>query len=200
MSRIEEILGRDLQEYIIEAILHHSLTKDQKTVDTFAIDRYHTSWAFRGDIITKERAQELIETGYGEEVKSPWSDNGYNYLIEMANGKVNIYVRRPIGSQGAHTRGHNSRTIGICIVGNYDKDKLPPEIMEALVLLLAALMRRYGFSKISKHHKYANYKSCPGDIFPFKTMLMKVGYVYTFTRPKLEEVLETYKPEKNRAA
>jgi len=198
MSRIEEVPRKNLQEYIIEAILHHSLTKDQKTADTLAIDRYHTGWAFRGDIITKERAVELVETGFGEEVKSPWSDNGYNYLIEIVNGKVNIYVRRPIGSQGAHTRGHNRRTIGICIVGNYDKDKLPHETTEALVLLLAALMRRYNFSKISKHHKYANYKSCPGNIFPFKTIITKVGYAYIFIRPKLEDVLEKYKPEKNR--
>ena len=44
-----------------------------------------------------------------------WSDTGYHFVIE-AEGE--IVPARPLDMVGAHARGHNNDSIGVCIVGD----------------------------------------------------------------------------------
>ena len=44
-----------------------------------------------------------------------WNEIGYNYVI-LSNGRLR--VGRPLPQTGAHARGVNSTSIGICVVGN----------------------------------------------------------------------------------
>ena len=48
-------------------------------------------------------------------MKKGWSDIGYHVVIER-NG--NIVSGRSLDIPGAHVRGHNAQTIGICLVGD----------------------------------------------------------------------------------
>lgn len=53
-----------------------------------------------------------------------WDDIGYNYLIDP-NGQ--IYLGRGEDILGAHFCGHNSQTLGVCMLGTYI-DVLPPAL------------------------------------------------------------------------
>lgn len=51
-----------------------------------------------------------------------WSDIGYHYVIQRGGL---IEVGRPIGIAGAHARGFNSRSVGVCMVGGRGQDGQP---------------------------------------------------------------------------
>ena len=75
---------------------------------------------------------------------------------------------RPIEMQGAHTKGYNTDSIGICLVGN-PKFIGAPEMwftekqLASLKRLVAQLMEEFGISadEIHGHNEYAA-KLCPG--------------------------------------
>jgi len=174
-------------------IWHHSLTDDNTLKsDTFAIDRYHTSWRYEGEIIPESHAKTLIAQGV-EGVQTPWKMNGYNALIEEKDNKVVIYLRRDFHKMtGAHTVGYNSTHLGNCIIGNFDKAPPKDELLKVAAKLGAAQMRYYETSNNYMHRKFATYKSCPGEKFPWNKFLTMLATEYLIKRPKLSEVLEEY--------
>jgi hypothetical protein len=44
-----------------------------------------------------------------------WSDIGYHWVIEEDGI---IQIGRPVGRIGAHCRGHNTESVGVCVMGN----------------------------------------------------------------------------------
>jgi len=123
-------------------ILHHSLTQDSETVSWGAIRKYH-----------------INECG--------WRDIGYHFGIELLRDDYEILIGRFAEEVGAHTKGENYDSIGICFVGAYDIDP-PPDIMWKKGLrLVRFLCYTYNIAtdKIFGHRKFAPYKSCPGRAF-----------------------------------
>jgi N-acetyl-anhydromuramyl-L-alanine amidase AmpD len=151
-------------EYII---LHHSFTKDGEKKDWDAIREYH------------------IKT-------NGWNDIGYHYGIELYDGRLTIMVGRRESLAGAHTKelGMNSRSIGICVVGNYDEAPPPLANLDLLAYLCVRIMRDYGITpdRVIGHRdvglmagfdwKKGQYKTCPGRLFSvdaFRKMLKGVS-------------------------
>jgi N-acetylmuramoyl-L-alanine amidase len=133
-------------------ILHHSLTKDGAAVDWHAIRKYH------------------VET-------NGWSDCGYHYGVERAGEDVKIFQGRPILIPGAHTKdgGFNARSIGVCLVGNFDLAPPPADQWGMGLRLVRALIRLTGIerSAVIGHWEAQRVagvpegrrKSCPGRLF-----------------------------------
>ena len=123
-------------------IIHHSLTKDSETVSWGAIKRYH------------------VET-------LGWSDIGYHYGVERVGDVFKVFSGRDENVTGAHTVGMNSKSIGICCVGNYDLISPPYWMLAELQVLVKKLMKKYTIlvENVRGHHDYAAYKSCPGNLF-----------------------------------
>ena len=48
-----------------------------------------------------------------------WDDIGYHYIVRL-NG--DLEYGRPVEIAGAHCRGHNKNSIGICYIGGMDSD------------------------------------------------------------------------------
>jgi N-acetylmuramoyl-L-alanine amidase len=121
--------------------IHHSLTKDSKTVSWDAIRRYHK--------------------GLG------WRDIGYHYGIELINKNFEILLGRMEGTTGAHTRGYNRNSIGICLVGNYDIADVPDSKWKLTQKLVKNICLRYDINadNVLAHREVASYKSCPGNRF-----------------------------------
>lgn len=123
-------------------ILHHSLTKDSGTVSWQAIRRYHM------DVLG-------------------WDDNGYHYGIELINGRYESLNARFMDTIGAHCRGYNSKSIGVCLIGNFDLEPVPAEQWD----LALALVRGLCFSldipsqSVLGHREFNSKKSCPGRYF-----------------------------------
>lgn len=81
---------------------------------------------------------------------------GYQYLVSK---EASIIKGRDEKIPGAHCYGHNSHSIGICLMGD---ELFPGRQVEAAILLTHGLMRKYGISKenVVGHYELAN-KTCP---------------------------------------
>lgn len=91
-----------------------------------------------------------------------WSDVGYHYVITL-DGQ--IQEGRPLDKIGAHVKGHNQGSIGVCYIGGVDADKKPKDTMTdlqetAMVNLLQSLKKQFPQSTIHGHNEFSN-KACP---------------------------------------
>ena len=91
-----------------------------------------------------------------------WSDIGYHYVIEL-DGSVK--AGRPLHRSGAHTKGHNATSIGICYVGGIDKDKKPKDTRteaqrKAMDQLVDELKMEHPTASVHGHNEFAA-KACP---------------------------------------
>lgn len=88
---------------------------------------------------------------------------GYHYVIDL---KGNIHPGRSVSKIGAHCKGHNAHSIGICYVGGRHKngafcDTLNYRQRCALIMLISRLFKEFPtIDKISGHNDYSN-KACP---------------------------------------
>jgi N-acetylmuramoyl-L-alanine amidase len=86
-------------------------------------------------------------------IERGWSDIGYNVTIRR-NGRVEI--GRPLEHIGAHVKGHNSDSLGICLVGGKGHDGKPqdnftPQQWESLELTLKWLRLAWPSASIRGH-------------------------------------------------
>lgn len=95
-----------------------------------------------------------------------WLDIGYHYIVDRDGAWL---PARPVEMDGAHVKGHNSGTIGVCLIGGQNStrtdafaDHYTPEQDKALRFLLRDLQRRFGKMTISGHNDYTRHKGCPG--------------------------------------
>ena len=67
---------------------------------------------------------------------------------------------------GAHTKGQNDSSIGICFIGNFDHDEVHPKQWNLGIKLVRLLMVQYHIpaKEIYGHKNFAQ-KSCPGEKF-----------------------------------
>ena len=89
--------------------------------------------------------------------------------MELTGSSYEALIGRSLFEPGAHCKqgDMNRLAIGICLVGNFDKN--PPPAEQMIVLrdrLLEPLMRAFSIqpSKIVFHREYAGYKTCPGQM------------------------------------
>lgn len=121
---------------IDKIIIHCSATPEGHDVTVKEIDRWH-----------KERGYAAI---------------GYHYVITL-DGQV--HKGRAEEIKGAHCKGHNSKSIGICYVGGCDKDMNPKdtrtfEQKNSLIQLVNSLKLKYPNATIHGHNEFSS-KSCP---------------------------------------
>ena len=142
-----------------KVVVHHSNTRDSRSVSWGAIRRYHTQtlkWA---------------GIGYHCGVELVFSEGVLNYETLMG---------RAWDKSGAHCRGQNSNSLGICFVGNYDEIPPPKKALIAGAEMIALWLRLFDLSldDVYSHHNFNIYKSCPGTLFD-------MGYLKTCIRGKL---------------
>lgn len=89
-----------------------------------------------------------------------WEGLGYQYVIHK-NGEV--WKGRPEHYHGSHTTSYNSKSIGICLAGNFDATLPTKEQETSLKTLMENIRSRYpiALEKIIPHRTFAN-KTCYG--------------------------------------
>lgn len=131
------------ERYINEIIVHCSATPPEMEVDVDLIRKWHT---------------DPVPDGNG------WSDIGYHFVV-LRDGTVQ--EGRPIERSGAHCRGRNSHSIGICLVGGVDADLKPEfnftsEQAQALRELIDSLQAGIPHNvSVSGHRDHDSHKDCP---------------------------------------
>jgi len=80
---------------------------------------------------------------------------GYHYVIKRSGAIEN---GRPEYWSGAHCRGYNNTSIGVCLVGNSDFDDAQ---FDSLNMLLGELKDRYPSAVILGHCDIDPNKTCP---------------------------------------
>lgn len=97
--------------------------------------------------------------------KRGWLGCGYHAVITRAGV---VELGRPSDKSGAHVRGMNSVSRGICLVGGMNRSKDAPEInytdeqYEALRLLINQWKDNlYPIAKVSGHTDWDKNKTCP---------------------------------------
>ena len=91
-----------------------------------------------------------------------WSGIGYHYVIKR-DGQIEI--GRPIEKMGAHVKGYNKYSIGICYCGGVDnnmneEDNRTGEQHESSILLLKVLKNIFPKAEILGHRDFSP-KFCP---------------------------------------
>jgi N-acetylmuramoyl-L-alanine amidase len=92
-----------------------------------------------------------------------WSDIGYHFFIDLDGV---IHTCRPIEKKGAHTRGHNENSIGVCYAGGISddlawKDTRNDLQKKSLKVLIDYLKLSFPtINNISGHNEYSD-KECP---------------------------------------
>jgi len=118
-----------------------------------------------------------------------WKGIGYHYVIcngylsyrAWAQNRYNvkhdglIQTGRPVERVGAHCKGKNRTSIGICIIGNFDAatPRISARQYAALIHCLATLCERHDVSpkRIFYHRQFA-FKTCPGNHFPPRALVI----------------------------
>ena len=93
-----------------------------------------------------------------------WSGIGYHYLIRMEGS---VERGRPENAVGAHAKGHNEDSIGICLAGNLELVPPAPAQMLALVELVRDMQVRCGELDLLRH-SHVGSTACPGQHFPWR--------------------------------
>ena len=119
-------------------IIHCSATKAGQDFRAKDIDRWH-----------RERG---------------WDGIGYHKVIDLDG---TIEPGRSEAKPGAHCKGHNSDSIGICYIGGLDEDGKPADTRTelqkaALAGLVAGYKQRFPNAKVVGHRDMPNvHKACP---------------------------------------
>lgn len=127
-------------------VIHCAATKPEMDVDAARIKRWH--------------------------LKKGWADIGYHFVIKR-NGVVEQGRDRDrdgnvLEEVGAHARGYNRSSIGICWCGGYGgEDNRTIEQQTSMETLVKLLHEIYPDAKILGHRDFAGVqKSCPSfDVY-----------------------------------
>ncbi|MGN1307100.1 MAG: N-acetylmuramoyl-L-alanine amidase [Faecousia sp.] len=122
---------------ISEIIVHCSATAEFRDFGAADIDRWH-------------RAQ-------------GWDGIGYHYVVKLDG---TVQEGRPLERMGAHCKGHNANSIGICYIGGLTADGKEPKDTRtaaqkaALISLIRRLKSNFTGAKVFGHRDFAR-KACP---------------------------------------
>lgn len=119
-----------------EIIIHCAATRPSQDIDARDIDRWHRD--------------------------KGWMKIGYHFVVKRDGS---IQIGRDLEDVGAHARGHNSYSVGICMVGGLNDDGNPEGDFtdaqwEMLRILVDGLQTRYPDAKVIGHNEISE-KACP---------------------------------------
>lgn len=119
-------------------VVHCSATRPKQDIDAKEIDRWHRQFG--------------------------WSRIGYSHVIKR-DGTVE--VGRGADEVGAHVKGYNAESLGICMVGGINDDGDPEnnytdEQWQALKNTVTLLLEQYPNATVQGHRDFPNVKkACP---------------------------------------
>lgn len=141
----------------INSVIYHCSDSDNVVDDDVAAVKYlHTA-----------DSETPIKWGIYNTYGKNWDDIGYHFFIRK-DGL--IQTGRPLKFVGAHCRGHNSTSIGICFSGSKDFTKIQ---FISYLNLRSFILRQFGIDIVFEPHNKYSSKPCPG--FKMEDKLREYG-------------------------
>ncbi len=156
-----------MAQTITKIVIHCSATPNGRrignlhTLPEVAIDRWHKSRHFR-------RRQWRVNR-FNPHLKHI----GYHFVIGI-DGRVG--TGRAVGEQGAHVRGHNKNSVGICLVGT---DAFTLEQWDALYTLINKLSQQYPEATLHGHRDFSPDLDGDGTVEPHEFIKTCPGFDVT---------------------
>ena len=122
----------------------------------------------------------------GHRKRGFWNGLGYHFVIDngtggFPDGQIETGHRWIHQMDGAHcnTDDMNKIGIGICLVGNFDQEKVSPRQLDSLAWLVRQLQAKYKIpsSRILRHRDVPGKRGrtdCPGNRFPWSEFRKKL--------------------------
>jgi len=120
-------------------VIHHSASDDTHTYNWVQLRHYHV------------------------EVKG-WRDIGYHWGVEKVDRAYRVHMGRLPTETGAHVRGKNTTSIGVCLVGNFSRTRPPAELLKYAAKFVSWLSLVEGDLPVVGHNELAS-TECPGKYF-----------------------------------
>jgi hypothetical protein len=140
-------------------VIHCSATKDGEAVSWGAIRKWHMGLHPKSPYRTE-----------------PWSDIGYHWGVEYVGVDAEVLMGRMPDVMGAHAGGHNSYTLGVCVVGDFDKYPPSEIIWNKTVVLCRWIVKEFGIKEVLAHREISETKTCPGTKFDIAAFRMELKY------------------------
>lgn len=132
---------------ITDLIIHESDTPTGRPTLVEDIDEWHRERGWKRDEVAREAFNPTL------------TSIGYHYVIYIDGS---VHTGRSVEEVGAHCKGHNAHSIGICLVG---KGTYNESQWEALENLVRNLEHTYGNLVVKGHCEYdtaiSQGKTCP---------------------------------------
>ncbi len=147
-SRVSEIIWKENGHDLVWPI--------EKAASVRQMVVHHTA----EDNVKSLSDEELIRSFYYyHTIVRGWGDIGYQFVVGQRGV---VYEGRAGGDYavGAHASWNNRGTVGVSVIGNYEKDKLVKEQKATLEKFLTALSKKYG---IDTNTTLTGHKACKVD-------------------------------------
>ncbi len=149
-----------------------------------------------------------------------WSGIGYHFVIlnDKHDGKPDGLIEegRPINTSGAHARGINSKSIGICCIGHGDYEDFTSAQYRSLISKIKSLSGQFSIpiQNVIGHREinilidqgvlsetYRTQKSCPGNKVDLDALRQRVASqdaVQTTSEEELRQAIRVIKTNQSR--
>lgn len=104
-------------------------------------------------------------------IDNGWS-GGFGYHLFIAKDGT-VYEGRPLNIRGAHCKGYNDVSIGICFEGDFENEHMTDIQFNSGVAATKDVQSKYSGTMIKGHDDF-NGTLCPGKYFPLDEMREKV--------------------------
>lgn len=102
-----------------------------------------------------------------------WDDIGYHAGIDIAGHPSPVQVGRPLSFPGAHSKGFNDFSLGMCCLGNFEVQAPSDEVWKTALDLSLDFMRWFGIpvNRVIGHREVYDQlgqprqKTCPGALW-----------------------------------
>lgn len=101
-----------------------------------------------------------------------WPGIGYHFVIDKDG---TIHQTNELETISYHVSGQNTNSIGICLTGDYDRQKPPEEQLNKCAQLIAMLRQQIGRPLKIRGHAAFSTKTCPGLHFNMEEIVRRVN-------------------------
>jgi hypothetical protein len=89
-----------------------------------------------------------------------WADVAYHYFVGRTG---TIFAGRDVSVRGVHVAQYNSGCLGVCLLGNFEKETPDPQQLDALQMLVNYSADRLQLTHLATHQDFNQGTLCPGQ-------------------------------------